>query len=537
MNVKLQPTYQCYRPEGAGHVVFEIARRGTEFTRKDNALPLRTGLGERITEFLLKTDSRYAAQIRSGRTVSIRVRLSGNGLAAAPRQRTVIAALIRPMLEPIPDLGHLFPFQADGVKWLTGRRAGLLADEMGLGKTIQAISALRLLVAEGEASSNLVVCPKSLIANWIVEFAKWAPELVVRAIEGPTTPPVLEQMLLTTHVIVSNYERVSTFEGLQLDVLVADEAHRVRNVGASISQSVRSLRAGRRWAITGTPIERDIEDFATILSFLAPNRFAADDAKSATSTLRTRAAPYVLRRTRSAVLDNLPSVIEHQECLTLYPKQRAAYDDLLRTDEGPNTDYIALIGQLRQLCDYEPKSCQSVKIDRTVELLEDIAALSEKALVFSYLIEPLKLLGVALDEAGLESAHRFFDGSLDIGTRRRVLDEFRNDIKVRFLLASTRATSEGLTLTEANHVIFINLWWNPSANQQARDRVVRIGQKRVVHVYSFICTQTIEENLQKILVRKDNTYREVVDRLANPNSAAPEDENVARHLVLGNGGI
>jgi non-specific serine/threonine protein kinase len=186
---------------------------------------------------------------------------------------------------------------------------------------------------------------------------------------------------------------------------------------------------------------------------------------------------------------------------------------------------LALITRLRGICDYDPETKESSKALRIVEILSDIHSAGDKALIFSHLTEPLHLMRGLLRRRFGEASLRMLLGEQSTDTRRSSVSDFKNLEKVRFLLASSRVGGEGLTLTEANHVIFFNEWWNPSSNDQARDRVVRLGQKKGVLVYTFVCRHTIEESLLSILRHKRTTFDDVVNTLAERSSA--DDPNVA----------
>jgi SNF2 family DNA or RNA helicase len=235
------------------------------------------------------------------------------------------------------------------------------------------------------------------------------------------------------------------------------------------------------------------------------------------------ARPYVLRREKRDVLADLPPVLRRHEVLDLTDEQRAAYRAAISAGRagraGENT-YLALFNELRMICDIEPASGSSSKLDRIQELLEEVRDRGEKAIVFSYTLEPLRALERRIANVGLGG--QLFTGELDLAERRATLQRFRSDHEVTVLLASSRLASEGLTLVEANNVLFVNRWWNPSSNQQAEDRVVRVGQELPVSVHSFTCRHTVEALLDKILVEKGLTFEALVTRLTT--SAGDLDE-------------
>ena len=454
---------------------------------------------------------------------SLRPRTADEVLSLRPQIEELIAPLV---LEPIQKPA-LRPFQESGVQWLIGRKAGILADDMGLGKTAQALRALEGLVERGVIRSALVICPKSLIANWEAECARWVPGLTVVSCVPvqAKADEVWSAIIGRSHIIITSYEQLRPppkpliLDRLQL--IVADEAHRLRRSQSKLVQGFRRINFERIWALTGTPIERHEIDLATLLSLLEPTRFSAKSVAVESGSLRARARPYLLRRLKKDVLTELPEVIDTKELLELTPQQHRAYN-AARSQSLSNDVNEALqrFTLLRSLCDIDPKSGSSVKLDRVVDILQLVKDAGEKAVVFSYLLHPLDVLRkrLARDHPSLETVS--MTGELTTDERARVIQKFKSDQRIVALLCSSRVGGEGLTLTEANHVIFINEWWNPSANAQARDRVVRLGQKRVVQVHRFRCQGTIEEALDQILNRKSEAFANVVDALstgAQPN--------------------
>ncbi|MCG3777290.1 MAG: RNA polymerase-associated protein RapA [Nitrospira sp.] len=516
--------------------LIRIHVRASEERTQREGVSVRLPVAEIVVRRIVVGDVRLSRQLQTGRTVQLAVRLAGeNGLdTPRPDQTSGLARILRPYFEVRPSLDALFPYQRLGVEWLLRNSNALLADDMGLGKTAQVLSALRLLVHEGGALRILVGCPKSLVRNWRNECARWAPELIAGtpSPELATASSDWNEFFGSHHLAVVNYEKLRHLEvakAADVDVLVADEAHRIRNSTSGVSVGMRSIRAGRRWAVTGTPIERAADDLATLLAFVDPMRFAPDDARLGAVALRERASAYTLRRTKETVLAELPGVIEHRERIELLPEQRVAYD-LIVDGARKDSNVLAAIGRLREVCDADPTTGASAKLDRAREILKMVSKAGEKIIVFSYFLRPLHLLSSALNADGFSGRVGLIEGSLSSEERSSILDRFKSDPNELCLLASTKVASEGLTLTEANHVLFINQWWNPSSNAQARDRVVRIGQKRVVHLYVFTCEDTLEERLEVILTQKGDTYRNVIDKLSE--GAHSEDaQKLARALI------
>ena len=264
--------------------------------------------------------------------------------------------------------------------------------------------------------------------------------------------------------------------------------------------------------LTGTPVERDAADLACLLSLLEPRRFTVDDDRLGLEALRSRVRPYLLRRTKESVLPELPAAVEHTVECEMLPTQRAAYNEAVRSlsSSGPG-DFLALFGRLRSICDWEPVSGDSSKLDRAYDLVHAAAARGRKTVVFSFTIDPLRQFGERMRHAGVGC--QLLIGEQSLEARERAIVKFKSDPGCVALAASMRVGSEGLTLTEATQVVFINRWWNPSANAQAVDRVVRIGQTQAVDVYYLTCANTVEDRLQPMLDRKSLTFDELIDRL------------------------
>ena len=425
------------------------------------------------------------------------------------KDRGLAARMCRPYLawhKTVP----LYPFQRKGVARLLRSRRLLFADDMGLGKTIQTAAALRKLVASGRVDSALVIAPATLIPNWLAEFEKWTPELVVTYGSPARRSGATRWQWLfdQSHVVVTNYEdiRDSFTEGDSLSVgaLVLDEAHRLKNWESQTSRAARRISADVVWALTGTPLERDSKDFANLLAFLDRDAFTGEDALLPLAVLRSRAARFVLRREKKEVMGELPQVVHKHERLALLGAQRDAYRSALKS-QGENA--LSDFNRLRTLCDYDPVSGASIKIERIIAILRRVRDVGEKAVVFSYLIEPLRLCEGELRTLDLH--YELLLGSMDKLEREEAIRRFRDGDAV-VLLASMRVAAEGLTLVEANHVVFVNRWWNPSLNQQATDRVVRIGQRRTVFVYVFTVEESIEEDLDRILESKERLFDDLV---------------------------
>jgi SNF2 family DNA or RNA helicase len=407
----------------------------------------------------------------------------------------------------------LLPFQVYGVDWLGSQDRAMLADDMGLGKTFQALAGISKLILEGEITRILIICPRSLVFTWYAEIKKWTPYLSATAVipSGNAAESVWKSRTGKSQIIITSYEQLRTnsnFMSEQAQLVVCDEAHKLRNRSSNLSQSFRVLSPQKVWFLTGTPVERDSEDFATLFSLLLPKIFTPSDHKLGIDILKSRAKPYLLRRRKSEVLTELPPMLERQEFLELSPEQLRSYRAMLSDSE---TSTLVKFGKLRHICDLDPVTGTSTKLDRIQELLEEISNLGEKAVVFSYWRKPLLALSEILEKKSPGST-QLLTSEMDLVQRDSAIRNFKN--KNLTLLASAKIASEGLTLVEANHAIFINRWWNPSSNEQARDRIRRLGQQRTTYMYSFTTVDTIEEKIDEILERKEVTNEDLVNAMS-----------------------
>lgn len=410
-----------------------------------------------------------------------------------------------------------FPYQLEGVAFLYPRHAAILADEMGLGKTMQAITAIRLLLHAGEVRSVLLVCPKPLVSNWRREFHLWAPELPIVVVEGDQTRRRWQWQLSDTPVKIANYELLHrdrdllTAPDMHFDLVVLDESQRVKNRSSTTSHIVRSISRRRNWALTGTPVENSPEDLVGIFEFLSPGYLHSDMKPRRMGKL---ASDYVLRRTKDKVLTELPPKMFRDADITLTSEQRETYrlaeeEGVLRLTEMGEAATIQhvfeLVLRLKQICNFDPATGASAKLERLAVDLEEIAASGQKALIFSQWVG-------TLDELGRRLKHHHplaYHGGVPARRRDEVLREFKENSARRLLLMSYGAGSVGLNLQFARYVFLFDRWWNPAVEDQAINRVHRIGAAGPVTITRFLAAATIEERINEILEEK----REIFDTI------------------------
>jgi len=433
-----------------------------------------------------------------------------------------------------------FPFQTHGIWWLYERENGLLADEMGLGKTMQAIIAARLLWREQFINQILVVCPKTLIPTWQSEIDKWWPQ-VNQNVMLPGSDRQFFLRLGTPNAVIKiiNYEAIAREaewlkdQAFSHDLIIIDEAQKIKNSKSKTAQAVTSLKAGRRWALTGTPLENKVDDVRSIFQFVRDELDTSDDPAS----LGRQIAPYTLRRRTEEVIDDLPDKSEHDIAIDLDSDQRRAYEQMeeegvlqlnARGDSITVTHVFSLITKLRQICNFDPVAGKSAKLERLLEDLEEVRESGRKALVFSQFVgEPygLKRIARELENAGCKTLQ--LHGEIRQSQRNGVLEVFKGDASIDALLLNYRVGGVGLNLQAANYVFLFDRWWNPAVEDQAVKRAHRIGQTHKVFIRRFYCKDTVEERILKKLAEKRRLFRNVIDQARpDPDSFGLTEEEI-----------
>ena len=482
--------------------------------------------GARVAELLAaRNDKREVPRVLAPELNAL---CTDSNVAPPPSLAALLAAFtfdaqgaLAPAQLPSDLHADLREYQQHGVSWLAGLRqaelGGILADDMGLGKTLQTLAALR--------GRCLVVCPKSVVFNWASEIAKFRPGL--RAVvheRGPLPAAADADVVLTTYARLRLDADVFAKEGW--DAVVLDEAQAIKNQDSQTARAAFRLNAVFRIALSGTPVENRLEELWSLSRFANPgllgelstfrDRFAvpiANGKDGAAASLRARIRPFLLRRTKGEVLKELPPRTETRELVQLDDSERATYDAVLAATrkevasmlgEGKNTLAIleALL-RLRQAACHQGllpgrEETTSSKVERLVEILEELTAEGHKALVFSQWTSLLDRVEPHLERAGIRFTR--LDGSTK--DREAVVREFQDDAGPPVLLLSLKAGGTGLNLTAADHVFLLDPWWNPAAEDQAADRAHRIGQTRPVLVHRLVAKDTVEEKILLLQQRK-----------------------------------
>ena len=448
--------------------------------------------------------------------------------------------LLQPDLETILETSSLefprqpFPFQFDGMAFLMPRHGAVLADEMGLGKSMQAISSIRLLVRSGEARRVLVVCPKGLVSNWTRELADWAPEILVAVIEGDQQRRRWQWSLADVPVKVANYEvlvrdRELVAElGLSFDLMVLDEAQRIKNRSSQTSEAVRSVPRRRSWALTGTPVENSSDDLVGVFEFIAPGHL---NERMSPKAMGAAAADHVLRRTKDKVLKDMPPRLNRDERIELSPEQRETYrraeeEGVLRLadlgQEATIQNVFELVLRLKQICNFDTFTGQSAKLECLEADLEEIHASGKKALVFSQWVETLGRLRGKLSRFGALEYH----GGMSTAARDEAIRQFKHEKQHSVLLLSYGAGAVGLNLQFSQYVFLFDRWWNPAVEDQAINRAHRIGAAGAVTVTRFLSANTIEERIDEVLRRKRDLSDTILSQAEAPAASGLTQEDL-----------
>ncbi len=410
-----------------------------------------------------------------------------------------------------------------GIQWMRDWDSALLADEPGLGKTMQAILAARLLWRERRINQMLVICPKSLVPTWIAEIRKWWANAISNT-DIIDRDPRWKLCHSATNITIKiiNYEKLpgqlTWLQGQTFahDIIVIDEAQRIKNPDSKTARAVKALNSKRRWALTGTPLENRVADVVSIFDFLLPGLLEDEDP----DYVRKRIRHFMLRRRSDEVLKDLPEMFQEDVELELGPRQRDAYDrresdgvvKLNKKGDKVTVPHVfALITELIQLCNFEPVSGDSVKLDVLRAELEEVIDSNRKALVFSRFVD--NRFGIKRIAAGappLWGAVQYH-GKIPQRMRQETIERLQNDPAVKVMLVNYRVGGLGLNLHAANYVYLFDRWWNPAVEDQAIKRVHRIGQKNKVIVRRFMCTDTIEERIVRKLAEKRRLFAHVID--------------------------
>jgi SNF2 family DNA or RNA helicase len=453
--------------------------------------------------------------------------------------------------QPAALQATLRPYQQRGFSWLAFlQRYGLgacLADDMGLGKTIQTIALLlyqREMQLPQAAAPALLVCPTSVVGNWLREVQRFAPSLrtMVHQGAGRQQAEAFAQSAAQHDLVLTSYPLLSrdqeTFFAVQWGTVILDEAQNIKNAHTRQARAARQLPAVHRITLTGTPVENRLTELWSMFDFLNPGYLGSETAfrrsfarpiertadPAATAKLKQLTAPFILRRlkTDKSIISDLPDKIETKEYCRLTPEQATLYEAVvqdalqqLRETDGAEPSIkrqgqvLAMLMKLKQVCNHPAQFLKdgstledrSGKLQRLLELLESIYAADERTLIFTQFSELGEMLRTYLRERFYEEV-LFLHGGTKARERDALVRRFQASGGPTMFILSIKAGGTGLNLTAASHVIHFDRWWNPAVENQATDRAFRIGQQRNVQVHKFICSGTLEEHIDTIIEQK-----------------------------------
>ncbi|WP_425389490.1 SNF2-related protein [Ekhidna sp.] len=446
---------------------------------------------------------------------------------------------------PTNFVGSLRPYQLAGYNWLRFLEeynfGGCLADDMGLGKTIQALALLQHQKNESPDSTSLLIMPTSLLYNWEMEAKKFTPQLKILNYTGINRQKDSSRFS-KYDVVITSYGTtridVEILSEFYFNYTILDESQAIKNPDSLISKKVRELKSRRKLILTGTPIENSTLDLWSQMSFVNPGLLGNESYfkkeylrpiekkqdESKTKKLNALIKPFLLRREKSQVAEDLPEKVINIRYCSMSEEQKAYYEkeknafrskimDVIETDGIGKSHMILLQGltQLRQIANH-PKMVDSEysdgsgKLEEVTYMIENSISKGHKVLIFSQFVKHLKIVSSYLQEKELPFA--YLDGSTK--DRKTQVERFQNDSSVSVFLISLKAGGTGLNLTKADYVFLLDPWWNPAVEAQAIDRAHRIGQTKKVFAYKFVSKDTIEEKIIKLQEHKQKLASDLI---------------------------
>ncbi|MGE7781111.1 SNF2 helicase associated domain-containing protein [Peribacillus sp. NPDC097264] len=457
-------------------------------------------------------------------------------------------------LQPI-----LRDYQRNGYKWMKSLAGygfgGILADDMGLGKTLQSIAFIlsELSAIRQRKLPVLIVCPSSLTYNWLSEFMKFAPEIQAVVMDGSQKErSKMQKELGEVDALITSYpllrKDILWYEKQEFHTVFFDEAQAFKNPVTQTARSVKKIKADHRFALTGTPVENSLEELWSIFHVVFPELFMGLKEYSHLSRkqIARRIRPFLLRRLKEDVLEELPEKIETLESVELLPDQKrlyAAYLAKLREDTLKHLDkntlrknrirILAGLTRLRQICCHpalfvDGYKGSSSKFEQLMKIMEESRLSGRRVLIFSQFTKMLQIIGKDLAIQG--QPFFYLDGQTPSKERVEICNRFNAGDRDVFLI-SLKAGGTGLNLTGADTVILYDLWWNPAVEEQAADRAHRMGQKNVVQVIKLVARGTIEEKMNELQEKKRHLIEEIIDS-GNQSASTLTEEDIKEILMI-----
>lgn len=455
----------------------------------------------------------------------------------------------------IPGLkATLRSYQTEGVKWLdylyTNGMGGCLADDMGLGKTVQTIAMLCRTVP-GQQSPSLIIMPRSLLFNWEQEFARFAPHISVATYYGTTrdlNESLKADVILTSYAVVRN--DIRQFVEHEFDYIILDESQNIKNVDAMMTKAVWLLKGRHRLAISGTPVENNLSELYSLFRFLNPTMFGShrefndryavpiqkEGDSDAATALRTRIFPFILRRLKRDVIVDLPERTEQTLVVEMSERHAAFYEERrsyfsgevsaamqIRGIDKARFELLKALGELRQIASVpEEKTDGAIESPKIELLMTNVLQAVEnghKVVVFYNFLAGIELTAQQLEKAGV--GYDIMTGATQ--NRQRVIENFSDNPDCKVLLMTVKTGGVGLNLVCADTVFIVEPWWNKAAEDQAINRLHRIGQKNAVNCYYLITAGTIEEKIRQLQEQKSALIDTVISSDSAGKTLSPQD--------------
>ena len=466
-----------------------------------------------IVPKLFEADPTIKRALQRGRKFRWQIKEIGSGVASQ-RLRHFVPRVVFPKFLS----NKLYSYQSEGVEWLISENKRILADDMGLGKTVQVLIAIQHLYFNDEIQTAVLFAPNSLIPNWLKEAKFWAPSLEIKQIGSSEArdPQLMKNRICGANLLLAPYslagQIVTSLRKIdtEIDVIVCDEAHKLRKSKSQTNKAIASIKSKRTWLLTGTPLERDEEDIVNLLSILEPAKFGHGQLKQKV-WLHSALKRLSLRREKADVLGELPDVERIVHELTLSAPQMQNYArtaaEVLRLEAHERISNITRLAIATSITVQN----ENTKAEKMLEIVFAAIERHEKTIIFSNFNQVLADANTFLRRSSINGL--LFTGETEGQERFQILQKFNNDEAVKVLLLNSKVGSEGLTLTKANNVIFLNEWWNPSSNRQAEDRVNRIGQQKPVNIHILRAKDTIDVRIANIIEGKTQLESEFLDEL------------------------
>ncbi len=474
---------------------------------------------------------------------------------------------------PKKYLSKLRSYQKEGLKWIINLTSynlgGILADDMGLGKTIQALGAILYDYYKNIKAPNLIVCPTSLLYNWKNEIEKFAKEIKYQVLDGNIFERNKKIANINNYTInITSYALLrNDFDKLQhvnFNFIILDEAQLIKNPSTRNAIATKSLNSKKRLILTGTPIENSITEMWSLFDFLMPGflyshkRFrklyekpiVIHKDKKAKQNLLTRINPFILRRLKSDVLKELPPKIEQYIKAEFSEEERAIYVEYLENAKkqvktlikekglvNSQIEILAILTKLRQICchpaligidEINGAKVQSSKLELLLGLLNEAIQGNHKVLIFSQFVKMLEIIKQEIEKRNIK--YEFLTG--ETKNRMEHVKNFNENEDIKLFLISLKAGGTGLNLSSADIVIHYDPWWNPSIEDQASDRVHRIGQKNQVVIYKLITKGSIEENIIKLQERKKELIDSIIENPEHKDTYKINEKDIEKLFDL-----